>query len=280
MGCAIAGAGEQRAPGGYQNMVDCLEEAVMNETAGPARARARAGDRDPIHGRGQAAAEPAPRGAATWPGAATAGVALAVTLGLAAAAWVVSVRQMHGMDMGAATTLGSLGFFIPLWIWMMAAMMLPSAAPAVLRRAQIGGVRAMPLFAVSYLAIWALVGLVVYAAYRPHGYVAAGVVTIAAGLYELTPVKQHFRRRCREITRSGWEFGLCCVGSSIGLMAVLVALGVMSIAWMVLVAVIVIAQKLLPARPLVDVPLALALVGLGVWIVVAPSAVPWLVPSM
>ncbi len=66
---------------------------------------------------------------------------------------------------------------------MMAAMMLPAAAPAVLRRAQAsGGVRAVPLFIGSYLAIWALVGAAVYALYRPHGSVAAGVVVIAAGV--------------------------------------------------------------------------------------------------
>jgi predicted metal-binding membrane protein len=61
--------------------------------------------------------------------------ALTATLGLAAASWVVAVRQMHGMDMGVATRLGSFAFFVALWVSMMAAMMLPGAAPAVLRRA-------------------------------------------------------------------------------------------------------------------------------------------------
>src|SRR6266404_4762696 len=88
----------------------------------------------------------------------------------------------------------------------LAATMLPAAAPAVLRRAQAtGGGRAMPLFIGSYLAVWALVGAAVYALYRPHGSVAAGVVVIAAGVYELTPLKQHFRKRCRETVRSGLE---------------------------------------------------------------------------
>ena len=59
---------------------------------------------------------------------------------------------------------------------MMAAMMLPGAAPAVARAARAGGVRAVPLFAGSYLAVWALAGVVVYAVYRPHGTAAAGVV--------------------------------------------------------------------------------------------------------
>src|ERR1700675_3090885 len=57
-------------------------------------------------------------------------VALTATLGLAAASWVVAVRQMDGMDMGVATRLGSFAFFVALWVTMMAAMMLPGAAPA------------------------------------------------------------------------------------------------------------------------------------------------------
>jgi predicted metal-binding membrane protein len=207
--------------------------------------------------------------------------ALTATLGLAAASWGIAVWQMHGMDMGVATRLGSFASFIAVWMVMMAAMMLPGAGPAVLRHAQAsGGVRAVPLFIGSYLAVWALVGAAVYALYRPHGSVAAGAVTIAAGVYELTPLKRHFRRRCRGSVRSGFRFGLCCAGSSVGLMAMLVALGVMSVTWMLVIAVLGLAQKLLPAKAAVDVPLALAIVGLGIWIVLAPSWVPGLVPPM
>jgi predicted metal-binding membrane protein len=203
------------------------------------------------------------------------------TLGLAAAAWVVAVRQMHGMDMGVATRLGSFAFFIGVWVVMMAAMMLPGAVPAVLRRAQAShGVRAVPLFIGSYLAVWALAGAAVYALYRPHGSVAAAVVVIAAGVYEFTPLKRHFRRRCRDRVRSGFRFGLCCAGSSIGLMAMLLALGVMSVTWMSVTAILVAAQKLLPPKAAVDVPLALAITGLGVWIILAPSSVPGLTPPM
>jgi hypothetical protein len=148
---------------------------------------------------------------------------------------------------------------------MMAAMMLPGAAPAVLRRARSGGgVRAVPLFIGSYLAVWALPGAAVYALYRPHGPVAAAVAVLAAGVYEVTPLKRHFRRRCRGSVRSGFGFGLCCAGSSIGLMAMLVALGAMSVTWMSVIAVLVLGQKLLPPRAAVDVPVALAIVGLGV----------------
>jgi predicted metal-binding membrane protein len=208
-------------------------------------------------------------------------VALMVTLGLAGACWVVAIRQMNGMDMGVATRLGSFSFFVVLWVSMMAAMMLPSAAPAVLRRADAGGRRrVVPQFVGSYLAVWTLVGIAVYALYRPHGTPVAGAVAIAAGLYELTPLKRHFRRGCRQNIRSGFEFGLCCVGSSIGLMLILLSVGVMSITWMSVIAVLVLAQKLFPVKAIFDVPLALAIVGLGVLIVITPSSVPGLMPSM
>jgi predicted metal-binding membrane protein len=79
---------------------------------------------------------------------------------------------------------------------------------------------------------------------------------------------------------SGFGFGLCCLGSSIGLMAMLVALGVMSIAWMAVITVLASAQKLLPPRAAVDLPVALAITGLGILIIVAPAAVPGLIPPM
>jgi predicted metal-binding membrane protein len=163
---------------------------------------------------------------------------------------------------------------------LMAAMMLPGAAPAVLSRVRAGGrVRAVPLFVGSYLAVWTLVGVAVYALFRPHGSFAAGAVAIAAGLYEFTPLKRACRRRCRESGRSGFAFGLYCVGSSIGLM-LLVAAGLMSVIWMSVIAVLVAGQKFAPAKAAVDVPVALALVGLGVLILTTPASVPGLAPPM
>ena len=193
--------------------------------------------------------------------------AAALTLGIAAASWVVAVHRMDGMDMGVATELGSLGFFVAAWIPMMAAMMLPGAVPAILSRARAG---AALLFAGSYLAVWSAAGLAVYAVYRPHDAAAAGALTVAAGLYELTPFKRECRRRCRERAESGLGFGLSCVGSSLGLMVMLLAVGVMSVTWMAVVASLVLAQKLLPPRALIDVPLALTIIALGVAVAVTP----------
>lgn len=207
--------------------------------------------------------------------------ALTATLGLATAGWVVAVRHMSGMDMGVATQPGPFPSFVAVWAAMMAAMMLPGAAPAVLRQARASGrVSEVPLFVGSYLTVWTLVGVAIYALDRAHGTFAAGVVVIAAGVYELTPLKRHCRRCCRERARSGFGFGTYCVGSSIGLMAMLVVLGLMSITWMIATAVLVIAQKLLPAKVAIDAPLALAIIALGLLILVAPTAIPGLTPPM
>lgn len=104
---------------------------------------------------------------------------------------------MNGMDMGVATGLGSFASFVALWVPMMAAMMLPGAAPAVLRRAHASGrVRAVLLFVGSHFAVWTLVGIAVYALCWPQGPFAAGAIAIAAGVYEFTPLKHVFRRRC------------------------------------------------------------------------------------
>ena len=167
------------------------------------------------------------------------------------------------------------------FVAMMAAMMLPAAIPAAFRAAHGGGgVRTVPVFVGSYLAVWMLVSVVVCTLYRPHDAVAAAAVVIAAGVYELTPLKRYFRRRCRDTVRSGIELALCCAGSCIGLMLLLVAIDVMSVAWMAVIAAIILIQKLLPAKAALDVPLALAIIGIGILIVAAPSAVPGFMPDM
>jgi predicted metal-binding membrane protein len=207
--------------------------------------------------------------------------AVTVTIAAAVAAWILAAQQMSGMDMGTETELGSFGFFVGVWVLMMAAMMLPGAAPAVSRFVRAGGrALATPVFAGSYIAVWTLVGLAAYAVYRPHGSTTAGAMTIAAGIYELTPLKRECRRLCRNTTRSGFRFGIYCLGSSIGLMVILLSLGVMSLTWMALVAALVVAQKLLPPKALIDGAIALAIVGLGIWLVLAPSSVPGLVTMM
>jgi predicted metal-binding membrane protein len=172
---------------------------------------------------------------------------------------------MSGMDMGVATTLGSFPFFLSVWVPMMAAMMLPGVAPSALRIA--GSGRAafdISRYVGSYLGVWALFGVLVFALYRPHGTAIAVAITVAAGAYELTPVKRRFREMCRDRSASGLGLGLCCVGSSVGLMLMMVAFGAMSLAWMAGIAVVVLFQKLSPPRSVIDVPVALAIIGFGI----------------
>jgi predicted metal-binding membrane protein len=188
---------------------------------------------------------------------------------------------MHGMDMGVATRLGSLPYFLSVWVPMMAAMMLPGTAPAARRLARAGGrVLDIALYVGSYLAIWAVFGIALYWLYRPHGTATAGGFAVAAAAYELTPLKRRFREMCRGRVSWGLDLGLCCVGSSIGLMLMMVALGVMSVTWMAVTAGAVLAQKLLPPRAAIDVPIAMAIAALGIAVILAPSSVPGLVQPM
>jgi predicted metal-binding membrane protein len=196
---------------------------------------------------------------------AVAAMAAAAMLLLAVACWVIAVRRMNGMDMGVTTELGSLTFFAGTWVAMMAAMMLPGAVAAALRHAGPSGrVAASSLFAGSYLAVWALFGVAVYALYRPHG---ASVVGRGDNRRRRLRVHAAEARLPASLPRErslGFGFGMFCVGSSVGLMLVLVALGPKSVTWMAVVGGVVLAQKLLPPRAAIDVPLALGILGLGV----------------
>jgi predicted metal-binding membrane protein len=172
---------------------------------------------------------------------------------------------------------GSFPSFLAAWA-VMTATMLPTAAPAAVRyahgRVATGRVAAGLLFALSYLAVWGFAGAAVFVLCGPHGSPTPATTVIAAGIYELTPLKRYFRRRCRDSAASGLDVGFDCVGSCLALMLAAMALGVTSAAGMSVVALLVAAQKLLPLNAAVDVPLALAIVGLGLLVLIAPSSVP------
>jgi predicted metal-binding membrane protein len=223
---------------------------------------------------------------------------LVVLLTAAVVAWAVTAERMAGMDAAPGTDLGGLGWYLGVWVTMMAAMMLPSAAPAAARIARLarGGV---VRFTVGYLAVWTVFGLGAYALFRlvsevdlgwlawdEGGPYVAGGVLVAAGIYELTPLKKRFLHRCREPAgRNGVAYGLDCVGSSAGLMAALFALGVMSLLWMAVVAGAIFVEKVLPQGVGLSRVVALALVVLGVWLAASPGTLPGLIepeqmPSM
>jgi predicted metal-binding membrane protein len=236
----------------------------------------------------------------------------ALVLGAALVTWILIVLRMRGTDAGPGTDLGGLGWYLGVWVTMMAAMMLPSVAPMVLLFDKVSAERArrgravVPtcIFASSYFAVWTLYGLAAYGVYRGvrslhlefldwdrGGPYVVGALLLLSGAYELTPLKTVCLRHCRSpmhfvlggwrngiggALRMGSEHGAYCVGCCWGLMVVLFGLGVMSIAWMAVVAALIFMQKTLPYGDRLTRVFAVAFVAAGVWIAIAPGSVPGL----
>ena len=235
-------------------------------------------------------------------------------LGLAALGWMVTDERMAGMDAGPATDPGALGFWVTSWVVMMAAMMFPSIAPMVLvfaslerrKREQGSAVpgAATPLFVGGYLAAWTVAGLVAFAVVktgqalevdalswdRAGPYIAGGVIAFAA-VYQLTPLKDVCLRHCRSpffflmehwrpgrigALRVGVAHGAYCIGCCWALMAALIALGVMSVGWMVFIAALIAIEKLLPWQAVANRGIAVLLVVLGLGVAFFPHEVPGL----
>ena len=211
----------------------------------------------------------------------------------ALAAWAVTVERMRGMDAGPGTDLGGLGWYLGIWVTMTAAMMLPTTVPAVRHVARVARHAPTLLFTAAYLAVWTVYGLLAYGVYQlivsldlgrlawdRDGPYAAGAVIVAAGLYELTPLKRRCLEHCRmgpdagNAFRGGLAHGLDCVGCSGALMAVLFVLGVMSLFWMAVAAAVIFAEKVLPQGPRLTRALAAALVALGLLVALSPGRVP------
>jgi predicted metal-binding membrane protein len=225
----------------------------------------------------------------------TAGVLLAGSL----AAWIVLLARMRGMDAGPGMDLGSLGFYLGVWVTMTAAMMLPSTMPVVIAYRHLGrNARAgTTSFVGGYLAAWTGYGLVAFAVYHgvqaaapgflrwdAGGRYVAGAAIAAAGLYELTPLKSVCLHHCRAplgfvlgrwragrlgAARMGAEHGAYCVGCCFGLMLVLYVVGLMSLLWMAAVGAVVFAQKVLPLGDRLPRVVAAGLVVAGVWLAIA-----------
>jgi predicted metal-binding membrane protein len=242
-----------------------------------------------------------------------------VVVALLAAAlvtWLEVVERMAGMDAGPGTDPGALGWFLGIWVTMTAAMMLPSAAPMVAFYARLAETRAgrrrsivlTAVFVVGYLAAWSTVGLMAFCLYRlvdaldgaalawdeAGPYVAGGAI-VAAGIYQLTPFKHVCLHHCRApllyllsswragprgAARLGVGHGVYCVGCCWGLMLVLFAVGVMSIAGMVVIAAAIFAEKILPWGERLAAVFAAAFVAFGIWIALSPDSVPGLVDPM
>lgn len=233
---------------------------------------------------------------------------VALLFALTAVAWWSTVERMAGMEAGPGTDLGALGWFVGVWVVMMAAMMFPSVAPTVALYARMTRRRGLSrslLFTSAYLLVWAAAGVGAYGLFRlgrgvlgselawnaGGRWLAGGVLAIAA-LYELTPLKYVCLEKCRsplgfllgswrDGRRGALEMGarhaVWCVGCCWALMAALFALGVMSLVWMALVAALITFEKTLPWRRVATWGTAAILLILAVVLVVAPHAVPGLV---
>ncbi len=202
------------------------------------------------------------------------------------------------MDAGPGTDPGAFGFYLTTWVVMMAAMMFPAVAPMVVSfRGLRKGIGSGALFVLGYLLVWTASGLIAYGAlkagraadiawlgwHRGGRWLVAGLLVVAA-LYEVTPWKHACLSRCRTpgqfrcagALRTGVAHGIWCLGCCWLLMVVLFALGAMSVTWMIVVTLLISAEKLLPRRG-PAVALVAAVVGvLAVWVAAAPQDLPGL----
>jgi len=211
------------------------------------------------------------------------------------------------MDNGPWSDLGTFGWFLSVWVVMMAAMMFPSVAPTVALYSRMTRRRSpLPslLFTSGYLVTWAAAGVLAFAVGgaltkssnglfdwdRAGRWVAGGTLVVAA-VYELTPLKDVCLGKCRSPLgfllgswREGWsgafqmgaKNGAWCVGCCWALMGSLFALGVMSGVWMAVVAGLIAFEKTIPSRRVAAYGTAALLLGLGVLMLVAPNSIPWL----
>src|SRR3954451_6268217 len=230
---------------------------------------------------------------------------VAALFALAAIGWVWTAREMRGMDAGPWTGLGSLGWFLGLWVVMMAAMMLPSVAPTGSLYIRITKERSavLPwLFPAVFLLTWPAAGVAAYVlgllttaladgalAWDRAGHVLAGATLLAAAAYELTPLKDVCLSKCRSplgallgswrdgsggAIRMGTKNGAWCAGCCWALMASLFALGVMSVSWMAVVAALIAIEKTVPWRRAAAYGTAAVLLALGLLVLVAPHSIP------
>lgn len=240
----------------------------------------------------------------------------AALLALTSWSWYAVVQRSHDSMSGMAGMAGMTGMtpgaveaatFVLEWGVMMAAMMLPSAAPMIMlygtvrRRLSADGERAIPgwLFGATYVGFWTLSGIPVYAGYVGASklrmccawftgaapYLVAAVL-VAAGLYQLTSLKRACLAQCESplsFLMTRWRTGyratfalatrhaLYCIGCCWALMVILVVAGMMGIWWVTGIAVVVFAEKILPAGRRVATGVGFALIALGLVVAGVPD---------
>jgi predicted metal-binding membrane protein len=205
--------------------------------------------------------------------------------------------------MGSMTTRMAMGFgaFLFAWLAMMVAMMFPAIAPVAklyARAAAAGRVAPVPYFVSGYIVVWTSLGLPAYLAWRalldpvadaaPWAARLAGTVLLVAAVWQLTPLKNVCLRHCRSplsfflhaggrlerpagALRAGVIHGLYCVGCCWALMAVLVALGTMNIAWMLALAALIFVEKNARRGEAIARIAALGFTAVAVMLIAAPA---------
>ena len=208
---------------------------------------------------------------------------LVVAAGLGALALLSWLFVLGGAGMGDGQAMAKMqppliGLIIMWWV-MMAAMMLPSATPAILLYGRVREMRNRDsaiaeswVFLLGYLAAWLAFALVAASAQwlltgpsmMLRGRWAGGTVLLVAGLYQLSPLKAACVRECRspaEFISRHWQsgrlgavrlgilHGAYCVGCCWMLMALLFVGGVMNLLWIVALTAVVAVEKLAPRGP-------------------------------
>lgn len=224
----------------------------------------------------------------------------------------MTVDGMAGMA-AAAWSIGGALIFVAMWTVMMAAMMLPAAAPMVLifasaeaRRGKDAAI-ATWVFIAGYMLVWAAAGVLVYGVLQAGSDVttglapaersrwapiALGATLVVAGLYQFTPMKRACLSHCRSplafmaqhwragrigALSLGLRHGAYCLGCCWALFAVMAAAGVMSLAWMLLLTLIVFVEKVLPLGRRAGAATGIALTALGIMVALGMVPMPWLV---
>jgi predicted metal-binding membrane protein len=228
---------------------------------------------------------------------------IAVLVLCAAAAWLFTAQQAASMSgMGGMAVLGA-GIFLLTWVVMMVAMMFPATVPMVLTHARVvrsRGEGSLPTvaFVLGYLVIWAAAGLVPLAIIQAAGSSLAaplsgwiprlgGAVVLAAGVYQLTPLKNVCLSQCRSplgfilthdfgggspsAAKAGASHGLYCLGCCWALMAVLAVLGLMNLALMAVFAVVFFLEKNWSRGVMLSRIVGVACVAFGLAVVLQPG---------
>jgi predicted metal-binding membrane protein len=215
---------------------------------------------------------------------------------------------MSGMSVGRS--FAGLLVFLTVWTIMMVAMMLPAAVPMILifaaAQARHDRHLAVPtwMFIAGYILIWVGAGLGAYVldqaftellsshpstARVSWAPIALGITLILAGLYQFTPLKHVCLRQCRSpwgfvaqywrdgrigAVNMGVRHGLYCLGCCWALFAVLTAVGMMSIAWMLSLTLVVFSEKVFPFGVRISAAVGLALVALGLLVAAGALQLP------